>query len=322
MRVTIVAGMIVAVHVAVVGSVVLTQGCASSRPGGAAVEPIATEPAPPPVLPPVAPVVLPPHTLSFPPIQPPANPEPAKATVDAANVYVVKSGDSLSKIAAKHGVNARELAELNQIVDANKIRVGQKLLLPDYSKPSQSPSADKASGSSTKATSKAAASGATYEVKSGDSLSKIAAAHGVKTKALMEANNITDANKIRIGQKLTIPGEGKAGAAKAEKAPEAKAEKVAEKKADEAPAALPAMEAAPAAVAAPAPAAVVEPVADVPAVSSEPMLNYTVQDGDTIETISRLFVVKQDDIRRVNNIPAGQDVKPNQRIQIPPTSAM
>lgn len=246
MRVTIVAGMIVAVHVAVVGSVVFTQGCASTRPVAATVEPVATEPAPPPVLPPVAPVVLPPHTLSFPAIQPPATPEPVKATVDAGNVYVVKAGDSLSKIAAKHGVNARELAELNQIVDANK---------------------------------------------------------------------------IRIGQKLAIPGEGKAGASKTDKA---QAEKPAEKKAPEAPAAAPAMESPAAASAAPA-AADVAPAADVPAVpavSAEPMLNYTVQDGDTIETISRLFVVKQDDIRRVNNIPAGEDVKPNQRIQIPPTSSM
>ena len=321
MRVTIVAGMIVAVHVAVVGSVVFTQGCASTRPVAATVEPVATEPAPPPVLPPVAPVVLPPHTLSFPAIQPPATPEPVKATVDAGNVYVVKAGDSLSKIAAKHGVNARELAELNQIVDANKIRIGQKLLLPDYSKPSQSPAADKAVAASTKSSSKASGSGATYEVKAGDSLSKIAAAHGVKTKALMEANNISDANKIRIGQKLAIPGEGKAGASKTDKA---QAEKPAEKKAPEAPAAAPAMESPAAASAAPA-AADVAPAADVPAVpavSAEPMLNYTVQDGDTIETISRLFVVKQDDIRRVNNIPAGEDVKPNQRIQIPPTSSM
>ena len=54
------------------------------------------------------------------------------------------------------------------------------------------------------------------EVKAGDALSKIAALHGVKTKDLMAANNITDANKIRVGQKLAIPG-GKA-AAKAEPA--------------------------------------------------------------------------------------------------------
>jgi LysM repeat protein len=52
----------------------------------------------------------------------------------------------------------------------------------------------------------------------------------------------------------------------------------------------------------------------------EAMLDYTVQDGDTAEGIARLFVVRKDDILRVNNIPAGADVRPGQKIKIPPSS--
>ena len=314
MRVSVVAGMIVAVHAAVIGSVVM-QGCTSTRRGEDSTAPVAVEPAPAPVLPPSPAVVtpVPVQPVAFPVIQPPVQPAPLKTSVAAENVYVVKSGDMLSKIAAAHGVNSRELAELNKITDPNKIRAGQKLILPDHSKPSQSqPSA--AASSPAKATAKAVvASGDGYVVKSGDSLSKIAVAHGIKMKDLMAANQITDANKIRIGQKLTIPGakasEPKAAVAAkpAEKPVEAKVEAPVE----EAPVAAPLS--APEAISAAAPA-------PVPASEQEAMLDYTVQEGDTAESIARLFVVRKDDILRVNSIPAGSDVKAGQKVKIPPSS--
>ncbi len=319
MRVSVVAGMIVAVHAAVIGSVVM-QGCTSTRRGEDSTAPVAVEPAPAPVLPPSPAVVapVPVQPVAFPVIQPPVQPAPLKTSVAAENVYVVKSGDMLSKIAAAHGVNSRELAELNKITDPNKIRAGQKLILPDHSKPSQSqPSA----AAEAKAPAKApVASGNEYVVKSGDSLSKIAAAHGVKTKDLMAANQITDANKIRIGQKLSIPGakasEPKAVAAKPEEKP---AEAKAESKPAAAPAAVSAPAPAPAPEAAPAVAPAVQeaPVSDL---EQEAMLDYTVQEGDTAESIARLFVVRKDDILRVNSVPAGSDVKPGQKIKIPPSS--
>ena len=315
MRVSVVAGLILAVHVAVIGSVVMTQGCASTQSGTAAPvpAPVETAPVPPPV--------------AFPALQPPTEPAPLKTSVAAENVYVVKTGDSLSKIAAAHGVKAAELKELNQIVDVNKIRVGQKLILPDYAKASQSQPAEKSAAKP--ADKKAVASGDAYVVKPGDALSKIAAAHGIKTKDLMAANNITDANKIRAGQKLTIPGakaekKAEAVAAKPEEKP-VEAAKVEEKpleqpKATEpavAPLPAPVPEAVPAAAPAPAPAAVA-PAA--PAPSQDAMLDYTVQEGDTAEGIARLFVVSKDDILKVNGIAAGADVKPGQKIKIPPSS--
>ena len=234
---------------------------------------------------------------------------------------MVKSGDSLSKIAAAHGVSTRELAELNQITDANKIRGGQKLILPDHAKPSQSQPAAK-SAAPAKASAPAAAAG-DYVVKAGDALSKIAAAHGVKTKDLMAVNKITDANKIRVGQKLAIPAKSaKAAAAPAEAKP---AEAAAAPAAAPAPVEAPKVEAP----AAPAPAPVPAPEAAVAAPASEPapegvatqdaMLDYTVQEGDTVEGIARLFVVRKDDILRVNNIPAGTEVKAGQTIKIPPS---
>lgn len=323
MRVSIVAGLIVGVHVAVIGSVVMTQGCASTRRGEGSTIPAAVEPAPAPVLPPSAAVVAQPppalQPMPFPVIQPPAQPAPLKTDVAAENIYVVKSGDSLSKIAAAHGVNTRELSELNQIADANKVRIGQKLVLPDHAKPSQSQPAAKAAAPAKSAAKEVELSGDSYVVKAGDALSKIAALHGVKTKDLMAANKITDANKIRVGQKLAIPAKAAKPdvAAKAEEKP-AEAPKAPE--AAVAPLPAPVPEAAPAVVPAPvAPAPAPEGI--VPAAEGqEAMLDYTVQEGDTAEGIARLFVVGKDDILRVNGIAAGADVKPGQKIKIPPSS--
>lgn len=320
MRVSVVAGLIVAVHVAVIGSVVMTQGCVRTNQGaGTTTELVPVEPAPVPVLPPSSTVVAPPEVkpVILPEIKPPVEPPPMKTSVAAENVYVVKSGDMLSKIAVAHNVNQRELAELNQITDPNKIRVGQKLILPDHSKPSQSQPSAKPAAPAKSAAKPAPAADGEYVVKSGDALSKIAVAHGMKLKDLMAANNITDANKIYIGQKLKVSD--KKTAAGKEPAP-------AGKPADK-PAAAPAAEQAPPAIAplpAPVPEAAPAPVpAPAPAVSSleqDAMLDYTVQEGDTAEGIARLFVVRKDDILRVNNIPAGSDVKPGQKIKIPPSS--
>ena len=261
----------------------------------------------------VVPEAVPP--VAFPEIQPPVRPEPVKTGVAAGNLYVVKAGDSLSKIAVRHGVNFRELAELNQITDPNKIRIGQKLILPDYAKPSQSPPAAKPAASAKPKS--AAGEGGAYEVKAGDSLSKIAVAHKVALKDLAAANQITDYNKIRIGQKLVIPGAAKAEAPKAD-APKPEAPKAEAAKAEVAEAAAPAaVEAAP--VPAPAPEAAAPETSDA---DQADMLEYTVQDGDTVDSIARLFVVRQDEIRRVNNLAPGQEVSPAQRIRIPPASSL
>ncbi|KFF57152.1 hypothetical protein CM50_19405 [Bacillus subtilis] len=50
------------------------------------------------------------------------------------------------------------------------------------------------------------ASGGTYTVKKGDTLSKIAKEHGVGVANLQSWNNIKDPNKITVGQKLKLAG--------------------------------------------------------------------------------------------------------------------
>jgi LysM repeat protein len=53
-----------------------------------------------------------------------------KSTKKTKTTYIVKSGDSLSVIAAKTGTDIGSLQEANPDVDAAALRPGQKLKLP------------------------------------------------------------------------------------------------------------------------------------------------------------------------------------------------
>ena len=63
--------------------------------------------------------------------------KPAAAAKDAGGPvvagpgeYVVKGGDTFSKIAAAHGVKPADIAALNPGVESGKLKVGQKIKLP------------------------------------------------------------------------------------------------------------------------------------------------------------------------------------------------
>ena len=59
-----------------------------------------------------------------------------KAAIPADGVYIVKEGDSFSKIAAKYGVTVSAIAAANPGVSSNRLQIGQKLNLPSGSKAS------------------------------------------------------------------------------------------------------------------------------------------------------------------------------------------
>jgi LysM repeat protein len=152
---------------------------------------------PPPVEPTNPPVVLP----TNPPVVAPVVPE-----VPAGSEYTVVKGDTLAKIAKNNHVSLKALQTANQNVQPTKLKVGQKLTIP-----AGSTAAPAATGTAT-ATETGVTSiggGEAYVVKSGDTLTKIAKAHGTTVKLIQSENNLST-TKIKVGQKLKIPT--KAGA--------------------------------------------------------------------------------------------------------------
>lgn len=133
----------------------------------------------------------PPPAPPTPPPQPPAPPE------QTSSDYVVVAGDTLAKIAKANGVSLKALEAANPGVDSRHLKVKQKLVLPASTK-----ATELATGPTTDGT--ATASEDIYVVKAGDTLSKIARAHGTTVKALEAANNLTT-TRINVGKKLKLP---------------------------------------------------------------------------------------------------------------------
>ena len=303
MRAPALIAVVVILHAMAISTVMFMQGCGTKQ--------AAVEPPPAPVMPPKAGVVTPP-TLTPPP--PVFHPEPAAPVSSMkegeGQTYIVQSGDSLSKIASRCGVSAKEIAELNGIKDTNKVRIGQKLILPGYSKMMPAPAPKKTSTAKPKAAAKsaapvAAAEGGVYVVQSGDQLGKIAKKYGVKVAELREANQLKN-DMIQIGQKLVIPG-AKAAAAE-QPVVEAPAPVEAAVPAESIPAPV---------VETPAPATAPAVTTEVKAETQEQPLDYTVQDGETLDDIAKLFIVRKEDIMTLNGFTEPATVKPGQKIKIP-----
>ena len=119
--------------------------------------------------------------------------------VNASNTYTVKSGDSLSGIAAKVGVSLTDLLSANGFQKSSVILPGQVIKLPTKGTTTASTT------SSTK----------TYAVKSGDSLSGIAAKVGVSLTDLLSANGFQKSSVIVPGQVVKLPAHAKVASANA-----------------------------------------------------------------------------------------------------------
>jgi len=258
---------------------------------------------------PAAQAPAPAKTTEFAPMTPaPAAKQAVSSAAPAGGTYVVKSGDTMGKIAAQHHVRLAALMQANNMTEeqARRLKIGQKLVIPSGKSAAASYKAPK--GKSVRKPAKAAATvkadaDGTYTVKSGDTPQKIAKKLGCKMSDLMKANNMTEeqARRLQIGQKLVVPGKGTAVAATAPAAPvEAAAAPVdaaAPADAAVAPAATaaPADAAAPAATAAPADAAAT--AADAAAATSTDILEVGAdttaaeiakQRGITVEELCRL----------------------------------
>ncbi|MDI3213507.1 LysM peptidoglycan-binding domain-containing protein [Arthrobacter sp. AL12] len=139
--------------------------------------------------------------------QPAAPAAPAPAAPSGGSAYTVKSGDTLSAIAARHGVKLSEVFGWNGlnlgsiIYPGQQIKIGGGAAAPAPSAPAPAAPAPAA----TPAPAPASASGS-YTIKSGDTLSGIAARNGVKLADILSANRLTMSSIIYPGQKLALTG--------------------------------------------------------------------------------------------------------------------
>lgn len=110
------------------------------------------------------------------------------ASPPAANpiIHIVQWGENLTSIARRYGTTIQAIVVANNIGNQNRIYAGQRLIIP--------------TGAPVPV-----ASGCSYVVQSGDTLSGIAFRFGVTISAIMRANGITNPNRIYARQRLVIP---------------------------------------------------------------------------------------------------------------------
>jgi LysM repeat protein len=106
-----------------------------------------------------------------------------------ATEVVVRAGDTLSGIAARHGVSVERLVALNHLTNPNRLRPGQRLQLSAPPAPRSKPTAS-----------------LVHVVRPGEHLTGIARRYSTSVAALVAANHLVTPSYIRAGARLVIPG--------------------------------------------------------------------------------------------------------------------
>ena len=112
--------------------------------------------------------------------------------------HVVSRGDTLSELARIYGTSANELQSMNGLRSAHRLRVGQRLEIP-----SKSP----VKRQTVRVVERPRTDDGSYHVVSrGDTLWDIARSYGTSARGIQSANRLASVRRLRVGQRLTIPG--------------------------------------------------------------------------------------------------------------------
>jgi len=130
----------------------------------------------------------PPAGTFMPPPELPSAPEPQLVT----RQHEVVAGDTFFTLARKYGVTSAAIAAANPNADPLRLRLGQKLVIPPPAAAAQAPTQTLAPGVEL------------HEVRSGDTLTRIARTRGTTAAAIRELNGKTT-DRIYIGEKLKVP---------------------------------------------------------------------------------------------------------------------
>jgi membrane-bound lytic murein transglycosylase D len=108
-------------------------------------------------------------------------------TVGVVNIYTVKNGDSLWKIAKNQNVSIRNIARWNNLDVKSPLKLGQQLKVQ-----------------ATEIPTKSSIRKLKYKVRRGDSLSRIASKFDIKINDILTWNKLNPKKYIKPGQRLTL----------------------------------------------------------------------------------------------------------------------
>ena len=95
--------------------------------------------------------------------------------------YIIEEGDNLTIISRKIGANLDTLVSVNKISNANKLRPGQKIIVPNRN-------------------------GLLYTMKKGETIEDVTERYDVSLNRVLSFNKISDASSIEVGDDIFLPG--------------------------------------------------------------------------------------------------------------------
>ena len=220
--------------------------------------------------------------------------EPQSA--EGYELYRVRSGDSLSKLAARYGLSVTQIAQINGISPLRWLYNGQQLRLP------VSPGPVQASQPAAAVSQVGLEDFQRYTVRPGDTLTRLAKQHGVSLSELMSINGLSLATWLYSGQVLLVPGE------------------------------LREAELAPAQLAVP-PAPALKPAPQAPGLQPLPPVAamqpglahatmHTVQNGEMLKDIAAQYGINHAAIAKLNNLANNSILEAGQALRIPSENSL
>jgi len=210
-------------------------------------------------------------------------PEPRTTTIR----HTVRHGESLARIAQSHGVTVRQIMTWNNLPSA-RVKAGKVLRLHSSEPEEAAPAV--ASHRQTRESESAERAASSHRVRRGETASSIALRYGISSDELVAANGLRG-SRIRVGQKLVIPGSSPARSStrvaaveRAEQAPPARRAERERAESDDRPD------------------------------RTLRLTRYTVRPGDTLYSIARARSTTVDTLKQINglskaNLRVGQIIK-------------
>ncbi len=122
----------------------------------------------------------------------------------ALRTHTVAAGENLASIAARYGSTVPALASANGIIDPNRVRIGQHLIIT-------APGAGGGAGATASGAVAPSGTAGTHKVTAGETLASIASRYGVPVADLAAANGIVEPFTVYNGTRLALGGGGSAG---------------------------------------------------------------------------------------------------------------
>src|SRR5271169_2514155 len=154
----------------------------------------------------------------------PAAPPPPAFTWEGGTPVTVAPGETLDTISRKYGVPVAAIMDANSITSPATVRPGQHLVIPRRRGPASALSTPETRIVSNAAAVPAGApvgpprtalapAASVHVVAPGETLHSIARLYGKPVMVIAKANNIPPSTRLKIGDRITIPGAGPAVAA-------------------------------------------------------------------------------------------------------------